>query len=220
MDRCAEAERDCLARGADQRSNCCVSRWKPQRKRTLLSTHQAAELLEIHPSSLIKWINDGLITAHRTPGGHRRISVIDLVRFLRAHGMAVPEELLGERRRVLWVDDDPSFNRAVEHAARQVAESVDVMVCDNGIDALVQVGSFKPSVVVIDVFMPGTDGFEVCRRLKANPATRDIVVVMVTGAAEPNHEDMAREAGAAAFLEKPLDVLEVLDLVDQLPAAA
>lgn len=197
-----------------------MSRWNPRRKRTLLSTHQAAELLEIHPSSLIKWIDDGRLEAHRTPGGHRRIKVEELLRFLREHDMDVPDELDDGGRRIVWVDDDEDFLKAVRRSAKRVGEGIDVAVFDNGIDALVQVGALKPHVIVLDVFMPGADGFEVCRRLKANPETKDIVVVMVTGAAGPEMEQRAREVGAALFLEKPLDVRQLLDALDDNKIAA
>ncbi len=203
-----------------RRRLCEVSRWNTNRPRTLLSTHQAAEILEIHPSSLIKWINDGLLDAQRTPGGHRRIQVSDLVKFLREHDMHVPEALTGVRQRLLWVDDDPHFLKAVQRGLKKASYDVDVRVCDNPVDALVQVGAFKPHVIVVDIFMPGMDGFEVCRRLKSNPETADLHVVFVTGALEPDHEVRAREAGAHHVLEKPADVRDVLALLDTLREAA
>ena len=59
----------------------------------LLTSHQVGELLQVNPSSINKWVNDGRIQAFRTPGGHRRIRVADLVAFLEKHKMPVPRTL-------------------------------------------------------------------------------------------------------------------------------
>jgi CheY-like chemotaxis protein len=70
--------------------------------------------------------------------------------------------------RLLVVDDDASQLRAVERVLR-AQEHVDVRFADNGVDAMLQVGLAKPDLIVMDVFMPGLDGIEACRRIKANP---------------------------------------------------
>jgi excisionase family DNA binding protein len=60
---------------------------------TTLTSHEAAALLQVNPSSIVKWIKDGRLHAYRTPGGHRRIRAADLVTFLIKHQMPVPREL-------------------------------------------------------------------------------------------------------------------------------
>src|SRR5439155_16548786 len=118
----------------------------------------------------------------RTPGGHRRIRIADLVGFLRAHRMPIPATLApAARRRLLIVDDDVRYLAAMKRAFKRHAAVVDLALCANGIDALVMVGCLKPHLILLDVFMPDVDGIEVCRRLKANPATRSIDVVVTSG---------------------------------------
>src|SRR5262249_34977795 len=158
-------------------------------------------LLQVNPSSVKNWVNEGRIAAFRTPGGHRRIRVADLVAFLSVHRMRIPEPLERVwRRRLLVVDDEPQHLQALRRSFRRYDARVQVALADNGIDALVLVGSFKPHLIVLDVFMPGLDGLEVCRRLKANPETREIGVIVASALMTPELAEGARLAGARRSL--------------------
>ncbi len=75
-----------------------------------LTTHEVAALLEVSPSAVLTWIAKGWLNAHRTPGGHRRVATLDLVRFLRGRRMPVPAVLTAVER-LLFIDDDPVFLR-------------------------------------------------------------------------------------------------------------
>lgn len=176
----------------------------------LLTSHEVGDLLQVNPSSVKKWVNEGRIAAHRTPGGHRRIRVSDLMQFLERQAMPIPRELSGcARRRLLIVDDDLVHLRALERRMKPFAGRVDVQVTDSGIEALVMVGDFKPQLVVLDVFMPELDGLEVCRRLKRRPATADIDVIVTSAHLTSAVEETALAAGATKVVPKPLD-LQVL----------
>ena len=85
--------------------------------------------------------------------------------------------------RVLVVDDIPANVRLLE--AKLAAEYFDVITADSGAAALELVAEQPPDIVLLDVMMPGMDGFEVCQRIKANPQTLHIPVVMVTALSEP-----------------------------------
>ncbi|HEX2572522.1 MAG TPA: response regulator [Polyangia bacterium] len=178
----------------------------------LLTSHQVGELLQVNPSSVNKWVNDGRIQAFRTPGGHRRIRVGDLVEFLGKHKMPVPRSLSAmSRRRVLIVDDNQKQLDALKRRLKPHAERVELATASNGIDALIQVGAFKPHAVVLDAAMGELDGMEVCRRLKANPETRGIDVIITTNGQPEAIENDAKKAGAIATLAKPIELPELLE---------
>ncbi|HWE31509.1 MAG TPA: response regulator, partial [Polyangia bacterium] len=185
----------------------------------LLTSHEVGALLQVNPSSVKKWVNEGRITAFRTPGGHRRIRVADLVDFLRRHAMPIPRPLAGAgKRRVLVVDDDLMHLRALERRLKPYRARVEVELTQNGIDALVMVGSFKPDVIVLDVYMPELDGIEVCRRLKLKPDTRHIGVIVNTAHLTKSVEENALTAGALTCVSKPMELkvlLEHLGLLQQ-----
>lgn len=178
---------------------------------SLLTSYQVGALLQVNPSSINKWVKDGRINAFRTPGGHRRIRAGDLVAFLAQHKMPIPRTLSGaSKRRLLVVDDDAKQLEAFGRVLKPYNDRIDVAIVDNGIDALVQIGSLKPHVAVLDVYMPLVDGIEVCRRLKANPDTAKISIIIASGQLTPDVEKKALEAGANLCLAKPLDVEVVL----------
>lgn len=105
--------------------------------------------------------------------------------------------------RVLVVDDILANVRLLE--AKLTAEYFDVVTAMNGLDALEAIQRTKPDIVLLDVMMPGIDGIEVCRRIKADAATQHIPVVMVTALDQPEDRVRGLEAGADDFLTKPVN---------------
>ncbi|MBL8558180.1 MAG: PleD family two-component system response regulator [Hyphomonadaceae bacterium] len=116
--------------------------------------------------------------------------------------------------RILVVDDVPANLRLLE--AKLGAEYYDVITASRGEEALLKAWREKPDIILLDVMMPGMDGFETCRRLKADPETRHIPVVMVT--ALDQREDRLRglAEGAEDFLSKPFDDVQLLSRVRSL----
>ncbi|MDA9403892.1 PleD family two-component system response regulator [Bradyrhizobium sp. CCBAU 45389] len=104
--------------------------------------------------------------------------------------------------RILVVDDVPANVKLLE--ARLSAEYFDVMTASNGAEALAISRRAECDIILLDVMMPDMDGFEVCRRLKSDPATHHIPVVMVTALDSPADRNRGLEAGADDFLTKPV----------------
>ncbi len=116
--------------------------------------------------------------------------------------------------RVLVVDDIPVNVKLLE--ARLTAEYFDVLSATSGPQALEICATQPVDIVLLDVMMPGMDGFEVCRALKANPLTSHIPVVMVTALDQPSDRVRGLEAGADDFLTKPPDDMQLLARVRSL----
>jgi two-component system cell cycle response regulator len=105
--------------------------------------------------------------------------------------------------RVLVVDDILSNVKLLE--AKLTAEYFEVVSAFNGIEALAKVEECDPDIILLDVMMPGMDGFEVARRIKGNPKTAHVPVVMVTALDQPSDRVAGLDAGADDFLTKPVD---------------
>ncbi|HUO87834.1 MAG TPA: PleD family two-component system response regulator [Rhizomicrobium sp.] len=105
--------------------------------------------------------------------------------------------------RVLVVDDILSNVKLLE--AKLTAEYFEVVSAFNGAECLAKIEEAAPDIVLLDVMMPGMDGFEVCRRIKSNPNTAHLPVVMVTALDQPSDRVAGLEAGADDFLTKPVD---------------
>ncbi len=116
--------------------------------------------------------------------------------------------------RILVVDDIFPNVRLLE--ARLTAEYFDVVTAMNGADALAVCGEGLCDIVLLDVMMPGMDGFEVCRRIKGSPVTAHIPVVMVTALDQPSDRLRGLDAGADDFLIKPIDETALLARVRSL----
>jgi acetolactate synthase-1/2/3 large subunit len=110
---------------------------------------------------------------------------------------------------VLVVDDDRMQLRAIERVLRDRAE-IELTVADNAIDAMIAVGALRPDLVIMDILMPGLDGIEACRRIKGNPETRDIQIILASAMMTPELARAARHAGARRAVAKPLDMAELL----------
>jgi len=116
--------------------------------------------------------------------------------------------------RVLVVDDIPANVKLLE--ARLSAEYFDVVTAHSGKEALAICERAECDIVLLDVMMPDMDGFEVCRRLKSNPATHHIPVVMVTALDQPSDRVTGLRAGADDFLTKPVSDIALIARVRSL----
>ncbi len=116
--------------------------------------------------------------------------------------------------RILVVDDIPANVKLLE--ARLMAEYFDVLTASNGRDALDICDRTQVDVILLDIMMPEMDGFEVCERLKSNPRTSHIPVVMVTALDQPSDRVRGLQAGADDFLTKPVNDLQLISRVKSL----
>lgn len=186
------------------------------RDKSVFTTFEAAKLCHVSPLSIINWVNAGRLPAFRTPGGHRRIRKEDLVRFMRDTGIPLPDELKSGsgRDKVLVVDDDASIREVMsEHLAGR-ENPYEVMTASDGFEAGRLVATFRPDVVLLDLRMPGMDGFQVCRTIKADPDTSSTVVVAMTGYHTPETEAKILECGAARCFSKPVEPSALAEYID------
>ena len=116
--------------------------------------------------------------------------------------------------RVLVVDDDASIRRLLDVTLR--TEGLEVETATDGHDGLRRALSDPPDVVVLDVMMPGLDGWGVAERLAADPRTTDVPVVFLSARTQDADVARGRELGAAAYLTKPFDVFDLCELLHEL----
>ena len=128
----------------------------------------------------------------------------------------MPEETPDQPRRskVLVVDDNPqNVELLVEYLA---SIECDTRTAADGLQALEAVKADPPDLILLDIMMPRMSGFEVCRKLKSDPATRDIAIIMVTALNELGDIERGVESGTDDFLSKPVNRLELLTRVKSL----
>jgi len=178
----------------------------------LLTPTQVAQALQVAPVTVRQWAQKGLLAAQVTAGGHRRFERDVVVEFARSRGMRLGGELLNSHaNRVLVVDDDRQFNKFLCELLRTEQPQLDIATAYDGYDAGSMVARHGPSLVLLDIMMPGLDGVEVCRRIKADEATRDIRIVAMTGHYSDALETRVLAVGAERLLQKPFGIEELFE---------
>ena len=116
--------------------------------------------------------------------------------------------------RILVVDDDPVIIDLLrlnfELEGHEVASAAD------GAGALAAVAAHRPDVVVLDIMMPPPDGFTVCEGLRQDPATQHLPIVLLTARAQAADRQRGKDVGASAYVTKPFDPLQLVELVESL----
>lgn len=112
---------------------------------------------------------------------------------------------------VLVVDDDPASAKLLSVLLQ--GEGCEVRVAGSSEEALVVLGSFHPRIIALDLVLPLMSGLLLAQQLKADPATRDIVIVAVSAFNGPEAESIAVRAGCAAYIRKPIDPMRFTQLL-------
>ena len=118
------------------------------------------------------------------------------------------------KSRILIADDNPTNVELMEVYLADVDCQTEVAV--DGLDTLEKVAQFQPDLILLDIMMPKLSGFEVCKKIKEDPATRNIMILMVTALNELGDIERAVAAGCDDFLSKPVNKLELLKRVENM----
>ncbi|MAJ47686.1 MAG: regulator [Planctomycetes bacterium TMED75] len=184
----------------------------------VFTTGEAALLCGVSQQTIIRCFDSGKLNGFRVPGSRfRRIPRLELIAFMNANGIPV-DALADSKRRILVVDDDESILRLVTEIL-SVDERIEVTTASNGYDAGILTERIRPDLLLLDYMLPDINGNVVCRRLKENPETSDIQIVIVSGAVDRMEINSLLAQGASAFIQKPFDPADLLQRVDHFLAA-
>lgn len=184
------------------------------------TTGQVAQYCGVHFRTVIRWIQRGELRAYRLPGrGDHRVSIGDLVAFLEKNRMRVPDELLvgsGSTKKVaLIVEDEPSMARSIVRLLHQ--QKFETLIAKDGFQAGIHLGNASPMLMTLDLKMPGMNGFDVLKVVRAREELGAMKILVISGDAQENLKKALRE-GADAVLPKPFTRTQFLEkLVKILP---
>lgn len=185
---------------------------------TPLTPREVANRFGVSPVTVRSWADKGWLRAETTPGGHRRFLLSEVARFARGreHTRSHPN---GAALRVLIVDDDRQFTAYLQDLLDDRPTPIVLEIAHDGFEAGTKVQTFQPHVLLLDLMMPGVDGFEVCRRVKADPRTSAIRIIAMTGYHVPENAQRICAAGAEVCLKKPLPMDALLGLLGCTPTS-
>lgn len=176
----------------------------------ILTVYKAGKHCNVSSKTIINWIEAGHISAYRTVGGHRRIKKSDLEAFMRKQGIPIPEGVdLEERRKILVVDDDPIIVETIVQALEEDEHDYEVISASDGFEAGLQVNHFKPHLLILDIMMPDIKGYDVCRKIKCSPETRDTKIIVLSAYLDEEKFKQMKDYGADVCFSKPLPLPEL-----------
>lgn len=119
-----------------------------------------------------------------------------------------------ELKKILIIEDEPELVSVLKQRLEKCSFSVDSAL--DGQVGLTKAKKQKPDVILLDLMMPQVDGYEVCYELKNNPDTKDIIIIVVSAQASKENQKEILSRGANAFLEKPFEPSELVELIQNL----
>jgi len=170
--------------------------------------NDVGSFLGVHHNTIKNWIKGKQVVAFQTVGGHYRVPRREVVRLIKNRGLPVPDELQGPMGLVYVVDDDEIIRVAMEDA---LSEDYEVYAFGSGFEALMQIGRLKPDLLVLDIFMPGIDGFAMIRKLRQDEKLSNLKVVGMSGKDVSSEE--ALEAGFDEFYKKEMGLQAIVEAV-------
>ncbi len=183
-------------------------------KKDFYSIPEAANICSVGRTTMWRWVKSGELQGFLTPGGKYKIRKEGLESFIQEkmkHLLAVD---IFQGKKILIVDDDlqilKMINKILSSNGYKIEEALD------GFEVGAKTMQFKPDLMILDLYMSGMDGFEVCERIKENPKTSHIKIIAYTGFDTKENRDRIMKAGADDYLIKPVKKSVMIQSIEAL----
>ncbi len=193
------------------------------RKKKVYSALEVARLCGVVNQTAINWIKAGHLKAFKTPGGQYRVYPEDLADFMRGRKMQVPQELLDcmnagassscAKNKILIVDDDKGLNGVLAKYLGKRFDGAEIFQAFDGFEAGALCSQAKPGVIILDLDLPGVDGFSLCERLSKDETFGKPKILVITALHEEGLDQKALALGAETLFKKPLSMESVAEAV-------
>lgn len=177
------------------------------------TTHEVSKFCNVYPTTVINWINDGILPAFTTPGGHRRIKKEDLVELMKKNNMPLPEELKGNNKyKILVIDDDVKILKLIR-TILETEPDLEIIAAKSGFEGGLIINEIRPDIILLDFLMPEIDGFEITKRLKEDAKTKNIPIIAVTLLRDQKEIKKMYACGITDYLAKPFKAAELIEKI-------
>lgn len=192
---------------------------KPQ----VFSALEVANICGVVNQTAINWIKGGHLKAFTTPGGQYRVYPDDLADFMKKRNMRIPKKLaescsslIFEKHSILVVDDDLGLNTVVTKFLSNKFEdgNIEVFQAFDGFEAGVLMMEKHPKILILDLDLPGVDGFSLCKRIHGDEAFVNTVIIVITALEDGDIENRVKEQGVKFFFKKPLNLAQLAQVIE------
>ncbi|MCK5687334.1 response regulator [bacterium] len=180
----------------------------------IITVSDAAKLCKVTRATIWRWIKSGLLNAGVTAGGHYRILLEDLHKLIKSKDMNCHSRASSTKYRILVVDDESAVREVLGKALNR--SGFEVAYATDGFEAGLKTVKFQPDIIILDLFMPKMDGFEVCKQLKKNIDSVDIKIIAISGDENTKNQQRIFSCGADRFFLKPLNLKKLISEVNHL----
>ncbi len=179
------------------------------------TTGDIARIFGVSRISAYKWVVSGKIKSFKIPGGRYKITKKDLVDFIKKSGLdtRLAGAIQQEDIKVLIVDDQKLIIQTVRDYMEKIHPSWHISSASDGFEAGRMVSRINPDIIILDLFLPGINGFSLCKSIKNDPHTKSIKIIVITGYPTDENIGKAKDAGADAVLPKPFEMIELEKLI-------
>ena len=198
----------------------------PAVEKAFCTTSEAAALLGVSVGTVQMWVESGLLDAWKTTGGHRRVVRDSIQRLLHnAHAgdgrlpALAADTTAPERLNIVVVEDDPHLLRLYQTQISRWPGNPECMAFDSAFSALIQIGRTNPDLLILDLQLPGIDGFSLLRVLRDVPETSGTRIVVVSGLDEAARADRGGLPPDVEVLPKPIPFKRLLEIAEDLMQA-
>jgi CheY-like chemotaxis protein len=171
-----------------------------------LSTGEVAAICHVSRVTVWKWIKCGELHAGRNSQGHYAVPRETLQRFLLRKGYPVDPALFRRPNRVLIIDDEPTVVEVVSRALYGIDGGIRIATAEDGFEAGLQMATFRPDLLILDLMMPRMNGFQVCRLVRQDPAMAHTKILVITAYGSRENVARALAAGADEVYLKPVEI--------------
>lgn len=191
-----------------------------------ITSREAANLLGVSLRTVQLWVENKALRAWKTAGGHRRVVLRSVEDLIRQQQKAIDGANIGANMPVvLVVEDNQEMRNLYEGYFKRWKLPLTLMMATNGFEGLIQIGQQNPSLAIVDLNMPGMDGFQMIRALKENGERDDMELIVVTGLSEKEIEQGGGLPDGVKLMQKPikfsdLQALLLEELLLELPITA
>lgn len=183
-------------------------------KKEIYTTYEVSKICRVDLSTVIEWVDAGKLKAYRTPGGHRRVKFSDIVEFLKKYNLPFPAGWSESAKLlVLIVDDEEGICKVLTKILREILGDVRIDIASDGFEAGSKVVSLIPDLVILDLRLPGLDGFRVCEFIRKEITLKHTKILAITGFDSPEIKEKILRLGANDYLRKPFDYEEVKEKI-------
>ena len=189
----------------------------------LYSALEAARLCGVVNQTAINWIKNNHLKAFKTPGGQFRVYPEDLRDFMIKRNIQIPTELrlacgesIIEPNAILIVDDDKALNTVLAKFIAGKIDSLSIYQAFDGFEAGSLMAEKHPAILIIDLDLPGVDGFDLCRRINDAERFGRPEINVITALEDSDAESKVRNLGVNYFMKKPLDLPKIYETVKRI----